>query len=75
MNAHGYLNDSKSNSRNHPDCLKYVVVHEITHPLECNHAESLATPMDGFLPDWRARRDLLNGAPLADETWRDGERL
>ncbi len=23
----------------------------------------------GFLPDWRARRDLLNDAPLARERW------
>ena len=25
--------------------------------------------MDGFMPDWRARRDELNSAPLADERW------
>ncbi|MEI2671082.1 MAG: hypothetical protein V9G13_08130 [Marmoricola sp.] len=25
--------------------------------------------MDKYLPDWRSRRDQLNGAPLAEETW------
>jgi hypothetical protein len=25
--------------------------------------------MDGFMADWRQRRDQLNGAPLADERW------
>ena len=51
------------------DLLEYVVVHEMTHLLERNHTERFTTLMDGFLPDWRARRDLLNGAPLADEVW------
>ena len=51
------------------DLLEYVVVHEMTHLLERNHTERFTTLMDGFLPDWRARRDQLNGAPLTDEVW------
>ena len=57
-------------AKKHPDCLEYVVVHEMTHLLERNHSERFTTLMDGFLPDWRARRDQLNGAPLADEEWK-----
>lgn len=57
-------------AKKHPDSLEYVVVHEMTHLLERNHTERFTTLMDGFLPDWRARRDQLNGAPLADEEWR-----
>jgi len=56
-------------AKKHPDCLEYVVVHEMTHLLERNHSERFTSLMDGFLPDWRARRDQLNGAPLADEEW------
>lgn len=57
----------------HPDCLEYIVVHEMTHLLERNHGERFTTLMDRFMPDWRARRDRLNGAPLGHQTW-EGER-
>lgn len=53
----------------HPDCLEYLVVHEMTHLLERGHGERFTTLMDQFLPDWRARRDRLNGSPLAHQDW------
>jgi len=56
-------------AKKHPRCLEYVVVHEMTHLLERGHGERFTTLMDGFLPDWRSRRDELNAAPLADERW------
>ncbi len=56
-------------AKKHPLCLEYVVVHEMTHLLERGHGERFIALMDGFLPDWRSRRDQLNGAPLADEDW------
>lgn len=56
-------------AKKHPLCLEYVVVHEMAHLLERHHGERFTTLMDGFLPDWRARRDQLNNAPLADEQW------
>jgi predicted metal-dependent hydrolase len=52
-----------------PDCLEYILVHEMTHYLERNHGERFIRLMDGFLPDWRARRDQLNESPLAHEDW------
>lgn len=56
-------------AKKNPICLEYIVVHEMTHLLERNHNERFAELMDGFLPDWRARRDELNAAPLKSETW------
>jgi predicted metal-dependent hydrolase len=56
-------------TKKHPRCLEYVVVHEMTHLLERNHSARFTNLMDGFLPDWRSRRDQLNDAPLADERW------
>jgi predicted metal-dependent hydrolase len=56
-------------AKKHPACLEYIVVHEMTHLLERNHGARFAKLMDKFLPEWRARRDDLNGAPLADEEW------
>lgn len=56
-------------AKKHPDCLEYIVVHEMTHYLERNHGDRFAQLMDGFMPDWRARRDLLNAAHLRHEDW------
>lgn len=59
-------------AKKHPDCLEYIVVHEMTHYFERNHGEGFARLMDTHLPDWRARRDELNRSPLADEEWGSG---
>jgi predicted metal-dependent hydrolase len=56
-------------AKKHPDCLEYIVVHEMTHYFERNHGERFTKLMDKHLPDWRSRRDILNEAPLADEVW------
>jgi predicted metal-dependent hydrolase len=56
-------------AKKHPDCLEYVIVHEMTHLLERNHGGRFTKLMDKFMPGWRARRDQLNDAPLADEEW------
>lgn len=56
-------------TKKHPRCLEYIVVHEMTHLLERNHGGRFTKLMDGFIPDWRRRRDDLNSAPLADEKW------
>lgn len=52
-----------------PECLEYILVHEMVHFLVRHHDERFRAHMDRFLPDWRLRRDLLNAAPLAHETW------
>jgi predicted metal-dependent hydrolase len=58
-------------AKKHPDCLEYIIVHEMTHLLERNHTESFTALMDEHMADWRARRDRLNAEPLASEAWRD----
>lgn len=65
----GHIRFNLELAKKHPRCLEYVVVHEMTHLLERGHGERFARLMDGFLPDWRSRRDELNDAPLADERW------
>lgn len=57
-------------AKKHPASLEYIAVHEMTHYLERNHGERFITLMDGFMPDWRSRRDELNTSPLAHEEWR-----
>jgi predicted metal-dependent hydrolase len=58
-------------AKKHPDCLEYIVVHEMTHLLERHHGERFTKLMDGLMPEWRSRRDELNKAPLAAEQWSD----
>lgn len=43
-----------------PECLEYVVVHEMTHLLERNHNQRFYGFMDKFLPEWRNIKDELN---------------
>ncbi|MGC0249825.1 M48 family metallopeptidase [Pseudactinotalea sp. Z1748] len=57
-------------AKKHPDCLEYIAVHEMTHYFERNHTEKFIKLMDTHLPDWRGRRDELNGSPLAEEEWK-----
>ncbi len=52
-----------------PRCLEYILVHELTHLHERTHNQRFVALMDEALPDWRSRRDELNGAPLAEENW------
>jgi predicted metal-dependent hydrolase len=56
-------------AKKHPDCLEYIVVHEMAHYFERNHGDRFTTLMDDFMPGWRSRRDQLNDAPLAQEEW------
>lgn len=56
-------------AKKHPDCLEYIVVHELTHYVDSSHGVRFVALMDRYLPDWRVRRDDLNVAPLAHEVW------
>jgi predicted metal-dependent hydrolase len=57
-------------AKKHPDSLEYIAVHEMTHLLERGHGRRFTGLMDDFMHDWRARRDQLNGSPLASEEWK-----
>ena len=56
-------------AKKNPRCLEYIVVHELAHLRERVHGEAFVALMDAYMPDWCARRDELNGAPLAHEEW------
>lgn len=42
-----------------PECLEYVVVHELCHFLEPNHGPGFHALMDRVMPDWPARKKKL----------------
>ena len=52
------------------ECLEYIVVHEMAHLLEPTHNARFIALMDGFMPNWRLRRDQLNRLPVRHEEWR-----
>lgn len=52
-----------------PQCLEYILVHEMAHLIERHHNDRFRELMDGFMPTWRLYRDELNKSPLAHEDW------
>jgi len=52
-----------------PECLEYIVVHEMAHLLERKHNDRFSALMDRFMPLWRNHREELNRAPLGHEEW------
>jgi predicted metal-dependent hydrolase len=53
-----------------PECLEYIVVHEMVHLLERRHNDRFRRHMDRFMPQWRLYRDELNRAPLSHQSWK-----
>lgn len=56
-------------AKKNPACVEYLLVHELIHLIEPSHNERFVALMDEHMPAWRARRDQLNAAPLANERW------
>jgi len=52
-----------------PDCLEYIVVHEMIHLLERSHNDRFRRLMDKFYPKWSHVRDRLNSTPLSHTEW------
>jgi predicted metal-dependent hydrolase len=52
-----------------PECLEYIVVHEMVHLIERRHNENFKAHMERLMPLWRTHRDTLNAAPLGHEHW------
>jgi hypothetical protein len=53
-----------------PQCLEYVIVHELAHLTERRHNERFTAVLDNALPTWRLAKQELNASPLADERWK-----
>nr|WP_321463836.1 SprT family zinc-dependent metalloprotease [uncultured Cohaesibacter sp.] len=52
-----------------PECLEYIVVHELVHLHERHHNDRFKSLMNEFLPSWQLARDKLKAEPLAYEHW------
>jgi predicted metal-dependent hydrolase len=56
-------------SKKPPECLEYIVVHEMAHLLVRHHNDQFSNLMDRYLPNWKLLRQTLNATPLAHANW------
>jgi len=47
-----------------PECLEYIILHELIHFLEKHHNERFISLMDKYMPMWREIKSTLNGQTL-----------
>ncbi|RME81584.1 MAG: M48 family peptidase [Caldilineae bacterium] len=52
-----------------PQCLEYIVVHEMAHLIERTHNYRFQRTLDQAMPRWKIYRELLQREPLAHEEW------
>jgi predicted metal-dependent hydrolase len=52
-----------------PECLEYIVVHELIHLLEPTHNHRFMNLMNQFMPNWRFYRAELNRLPVRHADW------
>lgn len=52
-----------------PECLEYIVVHEMIHILESTHNARFQSLVDRFMPNWQIHRQVLNRLPVRHEDW------
>jgi len=52
-----------------PECLEYIVAHEMLHLLEPTHNARFQSLLDRFIPNWQLRRQILNRLPVRHEDW------
>lgn len=52
-----------------PECLEYIVVHEMAHLLEPTHTRRFIALMNRFMPKWQFYREALNRLPVRHESW------
>lgn len=44
-----------------PEAIDYVVVHELAHIVHKDHSADFYALVERYMPDWRARREMLRG--------------
>ena len=56
-------------ARKSPECLEYIVVHEMVHLIVRRHNDRFVNLLGACLPNWKQLRQMLNGAPLSHADW------
>lgn len=53
-----------------PQCIEYIVVHEMVHLLERSHNKRFIAYMNKFLSQWRHLKEELNRLPISHVEWK-----
>ena len=53
-----------------PECLEYILVHELIHLCERRHNDRFKVLLDKFMPNWQTRKKILSKSPLAHQNER-----
>ena len=61
-----YISVNLELARRPPNCLEYIVVHELLHFIEQAHNARFYALLDRHLPQWREVRRELNAIPISD---------
>ena len=67
MNKRGILKFSTRLADKDRELVEYVVVHELAHFLVPNHSEEFWNIVASVLPDYKTRRNILNGKGAKDK--------
>ena len=59
LSARGYINLNMALLHYPPQALDYVVMHELCHLQHMDHGPGFHALMDARMPDWRARKTIL----------------
>jgi len=52
-----------------PECLEYIIVHELAHLIEPTHNARFIALMELFMPKWQHLKEELNRLPVRHEEW------
>lgn len=52
-----------------PQCLEYIVVHELAHIADPSHGRTFQRLLDFHYPNWPGVRELLNASPINHTNW------
>lgn len=50
-----------------PECLEYIVVHELVHLREPTHSDRFVALINQLMPHWRDHREMMNRLPVRYE--------
>lgn len=65
----GHIRLNTDLAKKPPECLEYIVVHELVHLLEPTHNDRFVAFMNRHLPHWQHVRRRLNALPVRHENW------
>ena len=65
-----YIRLNTELAKKDPQCLEFIVVHEMLHLIEPTHNKRFKALMDFHLPHWPIYRQVLNNTPLSHEDWK-----